>query len=317
MPGIGVFTLKRKAAYIDSQNKEIAPPKYLIDFEPIAKSDQSSINALNKYTTLSQENWIAYTTLLKENLLSNKRAKIEGIGTLEVDTHSGQLLFNADEQTEKWQVVSLVPIPLKWLASTGLFVRSFNLKLVNIPHLRWVTALPLVITTLAAVGLTYHYCKSPFNKLNEQLYPIITNDTLKKPGLISDTTKYFETADTTFDISSDSLINQFDHQNTDIKTEGIKNKDIEITNVRRTEDGYYIKKCVIITGAYRDTRYKNLMKAKLKAKGLKVFESKIGDLTRIGFEFECHELDLPKYLDSIRNTIIKDAWYLNLAVKEG
>ena len=70
-------------------------------------------------------------------------------------------------------------------------------------------------------------------------------------------------------------------------------------------------KCIIITGAFKRARNSIRMHDKLLREGYDVFQSVEGGLTRVGFKFDCKEVDLEEYLQNIRRTISKKAWYLD------
>lgn len=71
-----------------------------------------------------------------------------------------------------------------------------------------------------------------------------------------------------------------------------------------------LSECVIITGVYRKQHNIDSMVSKIKGAGYEVYTEPSGHYTRIGFSFNCKNVDLQSVIDEVRQTIAKDAWYL-------
>lgn len=71
------------------------------------------------------------------------------------------------------------------------------------------------------------------------------------------------------------------------------------------------EKCIIVTGVFKKSRNAIRMQDLLLSKGYDVFQSVENGLTRVGFRFECREVDLEGYLQNVRRSISKKAWYLD------
>lgn len=71
------------------------------------------------------------------------------------------------------------------------------------------------------------------------------------------------------------------------------------------------EKCIIITGSFKKTRNAIKMQDLLLTKDLEVYKEVYGEFTRVGFKFECKDVDLENYLQDIRRNISKFSWYLD------
>jgi len=71
------------------------------------------------------------------------------------------------------------------------------------------------------------------------------------------------------------------------------------------------ERCAIVTGAFKKSRNAIRMQDRLLTEGYDVFQSVEDGLTRVGFKFDCRDVDLEEYLQNIRKTISEKAWYLD------
>jgi len=69
--------------------------------------------------------------------------------------------------------------------------------------------------------------------------------------------------------------------------------------------------CVIIVGTFKKSRNVIRMKDKLMRAGLDPYTESFQGMTRVGVLFPCEEHDLVGYIDTIRKSFDRGAWYLN------
>ncbi|MDF1699144.1 MAG: hypothetical protein P1U56_25040, partial [Saprospiraceae bacterium] len=68
---------------------------------------------------------------------------------------------------------------------------------------------------------------------------------------------------------------------------------------------------IIIVGSFMKTINAIKMTSLLERKGYKAFKSVYKGYTRVGFKYACDNEDLEEYLQEVRKTISKKAWYLD------
>jgi len=68
--------------------------------------------------------------------------------------------------------------------------------------------------------------------------------------------------------------------------------------------------CIIITGVYSNYTNVSRMEELLARNGYEVYISEYGPYTRVGFTYDCSNVDLADYLNNIRRQIEPKAWYL-------
>ncbi|NNE14738.1 MAG: hypothetical protein HKO66_13670 [Saprospiraceae bacterium] len=104
---------------------------------------------------------------------------------------------------------------------------------------------------------------------------------------------------------SDDPTNLIDEDNPDLAAGLIDSSSLENGTVALPE------KCIIITGAFKYSRNAIRMQDKLVRAGYDVYKETNGNLTRVGFKYDCKNENLEDYLQNIRRTISKKAWYLD------
>ena len=69
--------------------------------------------------------------------------------------------------------------------------------------------------------------------------------------------------------------------------------------------------CIIVVGTFKRARNVIKMKDKLIRAGLSPFTEPYNGMTRVGVLFPCEEHDLEGYIDTLRRSFDKNAWYLS------
>jgi len=70
------------------------------------------------------------------------------------------------------------------------------------------------------------------------------------------------------------------------------------------------EKCIIITGSFSNQKYESKMRSTLIENGYQPYSENNNGITRVGIQFDCESQDPLAYLDEVRNTIDKKAWFL-------
>ena len=68
--------------------------------------------------------------------------------------------------------------------------------------------------------------------------------------------------------------------------------------------------CIIIAGAFSDMQNADDMENLLARNGYEVYTENYGIYKRVGFTYDCENVDLAEYLNNFRSQIEPKAWYL-------
>ncbi len=286
IPGLGIFTLERKKAYYRPGEEILEPPSYNISFkeDKSLSLDEGFLKKLRIYSPrLSKQEYLEFAITVTQALQNNQKFLLNNIGTLYMN--GGQLIFEEEKTTTHLLTQHYPKLNLKFFTKPLPLITWLDLKLASLPHKFWTYVLPFFIMTILV--LTIGYFGIQFDKTsNFSKIPIPVND---PPVVITDTSQIIED-------KLDSLLGSTGN--------------VQIDSVGMTNEGEIIKRCIIITGAYRSELYKNIMIQKIEDLGYNVFIQDINGLIRVGIEFECTDATLTEMLEKIRSTIEKNAWHL-------
>ncbi len=114
-----------------------------------------------------------------------------------------------------------------------------------------------------------------------------------------------KTTETNISPSSDAETTTLDAmENSASSTDAnIEDDDSSIAEEKPTE-------CIIITGAFSSYENVSKMEELLAQNGYEVYISEYGPYTRVGFTYDCSNVDLEDYLNNIRRHIEPKSWYL-------
>ncbi len=292
IPGLGRFFLDRLPASFSVDRLQISPPSYHLRFEKdFIQQDYDSVYFLKKYYPATSENEFSnYSKHLVNKLLTRGHIKIDDLGRLHFQ--DGEIIYEKDVETQNMLTKGFPVLTLSNLRTLFPPVLPATLERIGGISGLWARWIPFTIAallTLGVIGLGY--------KINQTSVTSPPKKEIKPPVVNLDSVNGSKNVDTNdIETGQEELIDSMV-------------KSIEDTGTNAA--GVKTKKCIIITGAYKTRKYKDLMIENLQKRGLKVFtETSSSGLTRVGFEFECAETDLQQYLDSIRTAIQNDAWYL-------
>ena len=290
IPGIGIFNLERTPASQIPGEITLSPPSYKITF----KEDRSMITDDNFFRKLkmycpsvTKQEYNDYGRILENKLETDKLADIFGIGKLSVN--GGQIVFEQDDSTATLLSRHYSKLKMKFFSKPIEAISWLDLKLSKLPNKFWTIYLPL-LSSLALLSSIFI-----FNKLKTENKFVKPEEKTEVPKVkVTDTTENLEGV-------LDSIL----------EGSGV----VKLDSVGVTPEGDVIKQCIIITGAYRSEKYKNLMIERIQKEGYKVYTEEVNGLVRVGLQFECTDTTLIEMLKKIRSTFDKNAWHLE--EKEG
>ena len=289
IPGLGRFFLDRLPASFSVDRLQINPPSYHLRFEKdFIQQDKESLKVLQKYHPQANENdFSTYSKELVDKLLQRGYIKIDDLGKLHF--RDGEIIYEKDILTQSMLSSGFPELAIANLKSLFPPLAPILLERFHPLSSYWARWIPFAIALLLALGVLGLSSKIKNTSLT---YPPKKET---KPPIIIDTLG----------------VSNRDTQNSTTNINDVDSIVKSIEDIGVNDNGIVTKKCIIVTGAYRTAKYKDIMIQNLKTRGLKVFtETTTSGLTRVGFEFECAETDLKQYLDSIRSAIQNDAWYL-------
>ncbi len=133
-------------------------------------------------------------------------------------------------------------------------------------------------------------------KLNEELKQLIDNSKVNK----NETSKAVVIAEAA--VEKEPVVKTPEVEN----TAGSENKFADII----PESG----KCIIILGSLKRASNITRMISLIERDGKKAFTSQYKGMTRVGFKFDCSDVDIDVYLNDIRKRLSSKAWYLDPTV---
>jgi hypothetical protein len=292
IPGLGIFKLERQNALLKPGDTIILPPSYNIQFHE-DKSLLLEDGFLKKlkiyYPRLNKQEYLEYAKELTQTLERDNKVLLNNIGELYIS--DGKLFFVEDKSATNLLTQHFPILNTKFFSKPASIISWLDMKLASLPHKFWSYILPMLLVSLLAFSLLYF--EIPTNWIKKKVVIETPHPKTELP-IGKDSVKNIQE-------KIDSLLGEYGQ--------------INIDSVNTDPNGESIKRCIIITGAYRSEMYKNLMIEKITNLGYKVFIQDVDGLIRVGLEFECTESNLPEMLEKIRNTIETNAWHLD--EKEG
>jgi hypothetical protein len=134
------------------------------------------------------------------------------------------------------------------------------------------------------------------SKLNEELKQLIDNSKVNK----NETKKADAFAEAA--VEEEPVVKTAVVEN----TAGTENKYADII----PESG----KCIIILGSLKKASNITRMISLIEREGKKAYTSQYNGMTRVGFSFDCSDVDIDVYLNEIRKRLSSKAWYLDPTV---
>ncbi len=292
IPGLGLFTLQRQSANQKAGEQIIIPPSYSIHFQQDSNFfiDDSFIKKLRTYQpSISKKEYLDYANEIINTLEKEKHVALGNLGN--IYKSDDNIHFEEDKNVTSLLTQYLPILNLKYFSKPSSVISWLDLKLASLPHTFWTYGLPLVLMGLISLALfkSYHIT-------NIETLKIDKSEIKETPSVIVDSTASNDTLKVMYD-KIDSLIDDIE--------------DVQIDSIGTNSNGEVIRRCVIITGAYRSSKYRDLMIDKIKISGYTVYTNEVNGLTRVGLQFECTDATLKSTLEKVRRNITSDAWSLD------
>ncbi len=277
IPGVGTLVLNRQGASYDRNVELIYPPSYTLEFKDSIKDGDQLLSYTSSYYNINKDTAkIALTNFSNLILQSLETHKyFELNGVGEFTLEQNQVLFTPNSNISNWYAKELLPIKPIKVNKTYPPLITEN-----------ISALKKVDHTWRWLPLLFLLC------------------------LITILVKYNTNRDT------ESLGSKVKEDSIEIKDNLIKDSDQVTTEENPTTEQYVgTEKCVIITGYFTNASNIIKMTSKVENLGYEVFLEDVGVGTRVGIKFDCTNMDLKQKIYNIRDSVTKDAWYLQPSLK--
>jgi len=328
LPGLGLISLIQTPAYFSENKSILNPPQLSLVFH----STDTGSNKLSQYIQddiesvdcqVVDEAIKEYSSGLSKGILEDDQATIEGLGILKRDEDKVHLIQTNDKITSEYEglnPLSLSPIsrmlePSAITYAVGTETLEDKEEKVYSPW--WLPILAGLLLALIWVFLT-RGCNSndvpTLGMLNEDLIEEMEGGDFKvQPDTLLEQ-QYNEVDKLLNDENSSEVLVGDTNSSPDFKVK----PDVEGENGGGTEADYSKYKdiipssgeCIIIVGSFKRASNVTKMVSELERKDYRAVTKDYGDFTRVGFKFDCTNVDLEDYLTQIRKSIHKKAWYL-------
>lgn len=306
IPTLGQFVLGEYSAKIDASSQSIKPPYQSILFSDAKREDNKLEKALAKKSKLSsdqaKELVLDFSNQISTRLLAKKEAFVAGLGTLrlakkKISLDQSSSIFN--KSGYGLSTLDLTPIDYTLLEKPAHIFNTQDTHLTSGDAEKGKTGWRIFKIFLAALLLFLllllvrscgQYLMSSDNSTND----------LKE--------------EVTEQVDNNSIIETQEAEVApgEVSTKVIPSDEIESNDLAvKSADFIPADGCIIIVGVYKNNRNVIRMQDKLASTGYNVYtEISPEGLTRVGFKFECQDVDLRNYIRAIRKSIHKNSWYL-------
>lgn len=280
LDGFGTFALERSPAYFQKPEQLIHPPAYKLTFTDEIKDPAYFESYFASYNSVLVETARARIEAFTENILQklthkNKRIVLQGIGTFSLNENGG-VQFTEDLELEEWYVAGLLPVrpvPVKKFTSGTVTPPAVKKQMSFLAQ--WG---PFLVLLAVGLLLIWHYSSK------QNLVPPAENPEIEMTESVSPDT---------VNESGDKVIDALP-----IDTSGQNTGDVTV------------QECIIITGFFEKAANVVRMVNKLDALKYSVYLEEMANGTRVGFKFDCTDMDIEEFLRDIRKELSPDAWYL-------
>lgn len=274
IPGVGTLVLSTHGAVYDKSKSLLYPPQYRLDFKDSILDESKTIDYISSYYGISNESaqkaLDLYSSKLIDRLNSVNLAVLNGVGTLTI--LDGKVNFNPDSNILSWYTKGLQDIKPKMVDKS--FEPIIELK-TSIDYKADHTWRWLPFLFLLCIGtMVYKYLSINHAQSSE------------RSDIIEQTKGHLSSGD--------------------------KPQSLDTSLGSKSGETIAIEKdtCIIITGYFTSARNVLKMTNKIENMGYEVFLEEIADGTRVGIRLDCTKMDLRQKIYDIRDSLTKDAWYL-------
>lgn len=279
VPGIGTISLNHRSARISENRMSIDPPTLEVDLEDNTQSNQRLAVFISRREQISvqevREKIEAYVADLHDNLARSGSIVLPGIGNILRRGNRHVLEADINDITSAYTQLPALDLDAVKTQSS-VIPEPINLP----PKESTRTDLwPVLWGFLIGLGLIFLF--SLIRGCNNE--PSI----VKKPTPAVIKTDTIDQSDALKTVDKEPRINSFGQV--------------------IPESG----RCVIITGSLSKNRNILNMETLVGAKGYQVYTENYYQLTRVGLEFDCTDVDLVAFIQQVRSEIHPEAWYLD------
>ncbi len=336
IPGIGYLYTQNRNEEFTKQSGYLHPPHKILTFDPKPRKDVQFIKHLSKVFNVSFDRASilieTFSKDLKKSLFEGQSVKIPGLGSLRAERE--RLLFeplegNFHQDYLFYPAIPLIPILAEkkeikpTLAPSEKVGRVSAIDRVDKPApikntgLDSSKSIKMENTNNNRKDPYYEDDKGLFSEIGSPLLLIlllaaITFFSFKTGcfGLLDKgkalTTEVVDTVGDTVGDTADEVVNKAtgalagDNSN----EEGYTGKYSDVLTQEIIDQG-----CVIVVGSFKNAKNALRMRNRIIAKGYQPFDEYHNGLNRIGLVFDCLEVDLVDFIQSVRSDIDPKAWY--------
>lgn len=331
IPGIGYLYTQNRNKEFTKQDGYLYPPRKILTFDPKPKKDVQFIEHLSHVFNVSLDRASKliedFSKDLKKSLFEGERVKIPGLGSLRVE--SERLLFeplegNFHEDYLFYPAIPLVPLLAEkqkiepTLAPSEKVGKVSAINKVDKPASTKNTDLD---SSKSIKMENTNNRKDPYYDDDKGLFSQIGSPLLLLLLLAVITFFSFKTGCFGLLDKGKAMTTEVVDTVGDTADEVVNKATGAIAGGGSTEEGYTGKYsdvltqdiidqgCVIVVGSFKNAKNALRMRNRIIAKGYQPFDEYHNGLNRIGLVFDCLEVDLVDFIQSVRKDIDPKAWY--------
>ncbi len=309
IPSLGTFTLHPLTATFDNQRTKLFPPATRVSFDNQVFEDKFFVNHLIEAgmnavdANLMQNNLVRdYATALSQN----QNFILLGLGTFYPDGFVEETdgVFNRYQGLESINVTALPT----YLKRNGDFVKVPDVPIISLSPKKessanylWPILLALLTLLIMLSWFFSRETKDAPYVVNEGSQTEIAHDSaLNDDSLLTEIDSILA--------KNEGQINKIDTSvTTKEKSEGAKP---EKTNGKVKPDSE-IKSCIVIVGAFKNTKNADKLLKRINAKGYKTYTQMHNGLKRVGISYDCISKNPDLFKSNVQKQFNKDAWHLH------
>ena len=331
IPGIGYLYTQFDNEEFTKQEGFLHPPRKILTFDTNHREDGHFISHLASVFNVSIERASQlideFSQSLKNSLTSGKSVKIPGVGSLKADDE--QLYFEAidgnfHEDYLFYPSIPLVPVMAEKEKIEPKLVPAEKVGKVSAIH-RVDMSAPITKTGIdSSKSITMENTnnrKDPYYDDDKGLFSEIGSPLLLL--LLFALFAFFAFKTGCFGLydKSKSMATEVIDTVSDTADDVVEQATDAISGDSNTQDGYTGKYsdvltqdiidqgCVIVVGSFKNPKNALRMRNRIISKGYQPFDEYHNGLNRIGLVFNCLEVDLVDFIQSVRRDIDPKAWY--------
>lgn len=354
VPGVGVFHMRQHPATFTEDKSTILPPSLRLHFDSVQSDNTDLFSYIMDLGTHSKKKIEAaisdFTESTFAGLVTGEPYSIHGVGTLRKAQDSDKVSFTPSvaELTREYKnlpTISANPIERISVAqSVNHAIEMGGMSSRPTSNTWWAPILAGILIAVLAI-FAVKTCRSSADSGEYNTIQQLDSDADDNNEKIIDSLEQedidrrYQEVDSLLEGSVDSglgggkiveelaqLDNNFDEDTDFADEEDISDNDdleIDIGNEDTTvasEKSIYENlipasgQCIIILGSFTKASNITKMVSLVERNGHTLHRSQYGDKTRVGFTFDCTDVEIDSYLNEIRERYAAKAWYLDPTV---